>query len=285
MPGSQKVRALGSGGWDTPVMALPCPTPLAGTLRLHPGCSPSLEKQHRGHAVLPQPCRVTATLQHLCTSACTGTHLWVWLWLHGKQERTLPTTTSQAPPSSWHLLQPLSAVGLLTCGSVCGSKGLGYLISYPTLPSGSQTASRITAAPVFHKDVVAGGWEETLVQLRGERDPRAQRITEPFMGIIPLSPVARDPQLTWHRLCQAGPAVSPVRLWGLGRAGGWWGHLCLHRGWCHIPRATRESILSWAGPWQSPRARGITPPALPWGSCDSPVLSPGQDLRVVSMSS
>lgn len=32
---------VGGEGWDTPTMALLCPTLLPGTLRLHPGCSPS----------------------------------------------------------------------------------------------------------------------------------------------------------------------------------------------------------------------------------------------------
>lgn len=92
-----KRGTLGWGEWDTPTVALLCPTLLPGTLRLHPGCSPShssLESSTGATLCSPQHCRVTATIQHLCCScqdACTG---WVWLWLHRKPERTLPTSTS-----------------------------------------------------------------------------------------------------------------------------------------------------------------------------------------------
>lgn len=131
-------------------MALLSPTPLLGTLRLHPGCSPSHSSRESSTGATlcsPQHSGVTATLQHLCCScqaACTGTHPWAWLWLHGKRERTRPTSTS---PSTDQLMaspaahQCCGAAELCFC--VCIQRaGLSHL--YP-LPSGSQTAPRIAA--------------------------------------------------------------------------------------------------------------------------------------------
>lgn len=221
-PGQQKVRAPESGGWDTPVMALLCPTPVPGTLRLHPGYSPShssfpLGKQLRGHTVLPQPCRVTATLQHLLlVPSCLHRDTPVGHTCgfgSGCMETGEDPSHIHLPSTTQLLASPAApqCCGAAGCGSVCGSKAAG-LSHLSALPSGSQTAPRITAAPVFHKDGAAEGWQETLVQPRGERAPWPQRVKEPFMGNISLSPVAGDPVLPRHRLCQAGPAVSPARL-------------------------------------------------------------------------
>lgn len=123
LPGPQKVRFPKSGWWDTPVMALLCPTPLSGTPRLHPGCSSltAAGKAAQGpHCAPPSPAGSLPPSSTSSQGACIGTHLWVWLWLHGNGTGPFP----HPPPKTAQLLaSPAAPQGCGVAGLCVGPKG------------------------------------------------------------------------------------------------------------------------------------------------------------------
>lgn len=124
-------------GWDTPAVALLCPTLLPGP----PGGSPS-HSSTGATLCSPQHCRVTVTLQHWCPAACTG---WV---CPGCMENRRAACPGQQP------VMACPAAHQCCCGAVCEPKGC---------LTSAHCHQHHKLLPESHKDGAAQGWEETLV--------------------------------------------------------------------------------------------------------------------------
>lgn len=102
----------------------------------------------------------------------------------------VPHPPPQALTSLWHLLQLTSAVGLLSCASVCASKGLAYLISPlchqdPKLLPESQPCSQ-NHSPAPSSSSFPQGWGcrglggDTRLADRGEGEGSTPKATKGY---------------------------------------------------------------------------------------------------------